>query len=195
MVGYAAGYEPRVLYRLAAAFEDATAANENARLVLFATCDVKDGVRLMEAHPKLRLVRAEDVRIPPSTPREIAGNAALVRYVVVRAWLRERLAKDPRRVRKMMITDTRDVALFGDPFEQIDASNAHVAQLFTEAARRRSRRRERARTFRCITTGGSKGVTGANSWTRSRANPSRAPASSPAGRARWIGISARSSTR
>ena len=134
MVGYAAGYEPRELYRLAAAFEDATAANENARLVLFATCDVKDGVRLMDTHPKLRLVRPEDARIPPSTPREIAGNAALVRYVVVRVWLREQLARDPRRIRKMMITDTRDVALFGDPFEQIDASNAHVAQLFTEAA-------------------------------------------------------------
>jgi len=119
MIGYASGYPLRHIHRLASAFEALTSAD--CRIVLFS-----------DAHPnletqkftKLELISPKDVLLLEDTGFH---NPAFERYVVINTWLR----KYSHRFSKVIMTDARDIALFGDPFSQIEYDFEGV-QSFTE---------------------------------------------------------------
>ena len=108
LIGYAVGYGEDILWRLASAFHEVT--RENADLVLFTSLTVSKIARF----PRLKLIH-----------KPARGNSAFERYKHISGWLQEHA----HLYNRVIMTDTRDIALFDDPFPQIQ--NEPI-QAFTE---------------------------------------------------------------
>ena len=117
MVGYADGYGIDVVWRLSSAFQSVT--QDNADLVLFTTSlSHSDKKRLYSSFPRLHL----------RTPIVHAGgNPAFMQYVAIQSWILSQTVPYQR----VILTDTRDIALFDDPFKQVQRGS-NTIQTFTE---------------------------------------------------------------
>ena len=118
-----------MVWRLASAFHEVTEAN--ADLVLFVTLGASEVQLLQHKFPRLQLLHPDDVLKVTDQWQGVdlasLTHAAFRRYAVIGKWLEEHANSYGR----VIMTDTRDIALFDDPFTQIDAAHPG-AQAFTE---------------------------------------------------------------
>ena len=132
MVGYATGYGVDAIWPLAAAFHAVT--KDNADLVLFVTLAPAQRKVLQARFPRIILLHPDAVLPPAAAYRGIdlskLTHAAFRRYAVTAKWLDSVL----ERYARIIMTDTRDIALYDDPFAQVDLSKAGggAVQSFTE---------------------------------------------------------------
>lgn len=124
MIGYAVSYPPADLMRLAAAFERWT--GDRARLVMFTNMPRAERRTLQALFKRLVLLHPDNVSCLKLLlePRMKIDNPAFRRYVVIRDWLRCQKTE----FHKVIMTDTRDIALFGNPFSDLGPS----VQVYTE---------------------------------------------------------------
>lgn len=114
MIGFAAGYNHDVIFRLAHAYSTVTTAHQE--LVLFVTLSSDESQQLQRRFPTLKLLR---------TNRN--GHAAYRRYPLILRWLKKNRALYDR----IILTDTRDIAIYSDPFVQFDNATEPL-MIFTE---------------------------------------------------------------
>lgn len=114
LMAYAVGYGFNTIYGLCHAFSAAT--GEKQTLVLFVLLDDRELQRLRRKFQRTLL-------IPTGRP---AGNPAHARWPVIHEWLNRHATSYDR----VILTDARDIAIYSDPFVQLDRSDA--LQVFTE---------------------------------------------------------------
>lgn len=130
LIGFAAKYDVAAIYRTLHAFHEATT-GPHQHIALFVTLPEKSKALLAERFPRAHLLNPKAVINPGMeymgiTPSKIK-NPAFGRYVFQAKWLSDHQDEYD----KVIMSDIRDIALYGDPFEQINVMEPGV-QAFTE---------------------------------------------------------------
>jgi len=135
-IGFAMGYGISEIYRLIHAFHKVTT-GANQHIVLFVSLQKKTKEILIERFPRAKLLSPDEVL---GLKSEYIGiipshweNLAFRRYIYQAKYIHDH----QNEYDKVILSDIRDVALYGDPFEQINATNFSGVQAFTEIQRYR----------------------------------------------------------
>tara|TARA_B100000683_G_C12494050_1_gene555582 strand:+ start:298 stop:1305 length:1008 start_codon:yes stop_codon:yes gene_type:complete len=127
LIGYASGYSFEVVHSLSSAFHLVT--DSTASIVLFSELRGRERRQLEQKFHRLRLVdpRSLDHVVDMSWGQGVLSKPAFFRYFVTHNWLLPRYDD----YEYIIVSDTRDIAIFGDPFVQFYGMGNHVLT-FTE---------------------------------------------------------------
>jgi FkbM family methyltransferase len=118
LIGFATGYSVDTIYPLIHAFHQVTHVEQY--IVLFVTIEQSMLDALTREFSRVIFVRPSD-----SKDFNFIKNPAHKRYLFIAKWLEDNASQ----YKRVIMTDTRDIALFANPFEQIKSVGV---QVFTE---------------------------------------------------------------
>lgn len=127
LIGYASGYSFEVVHSLSSAFHLVT--DSSASIVLFSELRGRERRQLEQKFHRLRLVDPASLGhvVNASRGEGVLLKPAFLRYFITHNWLLPRY----EHYEYIIVSDTRDIAIFGDPFLQFYGMGNHVLT-FTE---------------------------------------------------------------
>lgn len=129
LVGYATGYSFPDIYRQVHAFSTVTSSNQY--IVLFVTLSDTEKQSLTDMFDRCILIHPDEILTQHDSYNGVAlkdiENIAYTRFFVIAKWAR----LNQHVYTKLIVSDIRDIAIFSDPFVQINSLQPEV-QVFTE---------------------------------------------------------------